>query len=377
MKIAYLGIKGLPSKWGADRVVEALVNNLSAQDKLTVYCSARHVVETIPQLPNLNFIRIKPFGGKRFQMVWVDFFSALHAIFQGDYDIIHLHNIEASFILPLLRIKYPVISTSHGRMTSGNRWGKISTLLIQLMEIPFVWISNIATSVSKIDSSDLSKKYHRQVRYIPNGVDENPEVDILKAKRLLLEKGLKDKKFILFSAGRLIPLKGVHILLEAFNAINTDKKLVIIGDFSSSIEYYEQLKTLADNRVVFVPFVSSSATLFGIIKLSELFVFPSLQEAMSMTLLEATSLGVPIICSDIPQNKAVLEDCGYYFHSGDSEDLKEKIEWALQNTIAMKAQAKVAQDHVIKHFSWREIVKMYELIYIEALTRQRRNAFRA
>ena len=336
MKIAYLGIKGLPSKWGADRVVEALVNNLSAQDKLTVYCSATHVVETIPQLPNLNFIRIKPFGGKRFQMVWVDFFSALHAIFQGDYDIIHLHNIEASFILPLLRIKYPVISTSHGRMTSGNRWGKISTLLIQLMEIPFVWISNIATSVSKIDSSDLSKKYHRQVRYIPNGVDENPEVDILKAKRLLLEKGLKDKKFILFFAGRLIPLKGV----------------------------------------VFVPFVSSSATLFGIIKLSELFVFPSLQEAMSMTLLEATSLGVPIICSDIPQNKAVLEDCGYYFHSGDSEDLKEKIEWALQNTIAMKAQAKVAQDHVIKHFSWREIVKMYELIYIEALTRQRRNTFR-
>lgn len=42
MKIALIGIKGLPSKGGAERVVEAIVQRLSSQHTLTVNCSRHH-----------------------------------------------------------------------------------------------------------------------------------------------------------------------------------------------------------------------------------------------------------------------------------------------------------------------------------------------
>ena len=55
MKIAYLGIKGLPSKWGADRVVEALVNNLSARDKLTCILQRHACGGNNPTVTKLEF----------------------------------------------------------------------------------------------------------------------------------------------------------------------------------------------------------------------------------------------------------------------------------------------------------------------------------
>ena len=48
----------------------------------------------------------------------------------------------------------------------------------------------------------------------------------------------------------------------------------------------------------------------GVMYACDLFMFPSLFEAMPMALLEAMSAGMPIIASDIPANRELLQDCG-------------------------------------------------------------------
>ena len=45
MKIAYIGIKGLPAKGGVERVVEAIVDRLREKNELTVYCNSRYTPE--------------------------------------------------------------------------------------------------------------------------------------------------------------------------------------------------------------------------------------------------------------------------------------------------------------------------------------------
>jgi glycosyltransferase involved in cell wall biosynthesis len=97
--------------------------------------------------------------------------------------------------------------------------------------------------------------------------------------------------------------------------------------------------------------------------LCKVFVFPSTAEGMSMALLEAASLEIPMICSDIPENKNVLENYVTYFRSNDYHDLAEKINWALMNPDELERLAQKLKNWVNENYSWESIASQYELIY--------------
>lgn len=82
-----------------------------------------------------------------------------------------------------------------------------------------------------------------------------------------------------------------------------------------------------------------------------------------MMLLEAASLGVPLICSDIPENRAVMKDFTVYFESGNSSDLKEKLQWALQHPQEMELLSQKAGKMLTSDFSWEKLVGRYETLY--------------
>jgi glycosyltransferase involved in cell wall biosynthesis len=103
--------------------------------------------------------------------------------------------------------------------------------------------------------------------------------------------------------------------------------------------------------------------LFGLVKQARLFIFPSTTEAMSMMLLEAASLQAPIICSDIPENKMVMQDNVLYFRSEDAIDLADQIQWALGHTNEMSSLGQKAGDFVKETLAWEKVVEQYETIY--------------
>ncbi|MFB3887069.1 MAG: glycosyltransferase family 4 protein [Thermodesulfobacteriota bacterium] len=361
MKIAYLGIKGLPSKAGADRVVESLVERLKEHHEITVYCSRRHTSEAA-EIEGMRLVRLPCLSGKHTAALSLFFLSAIHALVKGDYDLIHVHNAEACFVSPLLRIKYPVVSTSHGPAYAREKWGRIAKFLIRLIDYFFIRFSNQLTSVSLPMAKEYEGRWKVSVHYLPNGVDHPVQLDPANAKETLLGYGI-DGDYLLFSAGRLDRTKGCHLLLKAFSGIETGLKLVIVGDEKTDPEYARELRKWTDPRIRFVPFISDKGTLFGIVQNAKLFVFPSAIEAMSMALLEAASLGVPIVCSDIPANQAVLPEGTIYFDSGDENDLEEKLRWALTHPEEMRERALKTQTFVRQNFSWDRIARQYDRLY--------------
>ena len=63
---------------------------------------------------NINKIDHLPIiPGKHLRPLSLMLLSAFHALFFGDYDFIHLHNAEACFVAPLLRLRYRILATSH------------------------------------------------------------------------------------------------------------------------------------------------------------------------------------------------------------------------------------------------------------------------
>lgn len=83
-----------------------------------------------------------------------------------------------------------------------------------------------------------------------------------------------------------------------------------------------------------------------------------------MMLLEVVSMKVPVIASDIPSNKAVFFDGELlFFKSNDSEDLKEKLQYALKNPNEMRNKAEAAYQKVSKEYTWRSVAKQYSMIF--------------
>ena len=118
----------------------------------------------------------------------------------------------------------------------------------------------------------------------------------------------------------------------------------------------------------FVGYVGSRTLLSALVSKSSLFVFPSEIEGMSMMLLEVGSLSTPMICSDIPQNLAVLNrDDVLYFESQNPADLREKLEYAFSQPEVMAEKAQRTKEKVEQEYAVSRVVEQYVELYNQSL----------
>lgn len=366
-KIAFIGIKGLPAKAGVDAVVEKIVNRFDRERfEPVVYVSKAEVPDDVTY-PGVRLVRITTLPGKYFRATSLFLFAALHALFMGDYDLINVHSVETCFILPILRLRYKVVATAHGLLSQEpvelSKWGWARPLL-RLTELPFMHLSSARTSVSKPDKNYLESRYNKPVEYLPIGIDEL-KPDVQRARELLAQHGLEPNGYIIFTAGRVVPRKGAHFVLEALRGMDEDVKLLVLGDTSHVPEYTQRLNELADDRTIFAGFIADKGLLFGLVYLSKLFIFPTTYEAMAATLLEVAALRTPLIASDIPENREVLPDQALFFKSADVADLRDKLRWALAHPGEMKSLVDRAYQWVSEQYRWPVVIGRYEQLYDE------------
>lgn len=352
-------------------MVEAIATRLGRRHAVTVYCNSRYTTPDA-HVPGVVLQRIGTLPGKHIRPLSYFVASAVHALAAGRYDVVHIHNAEACFVAPLLKTRYPLLATSHGTAYRCGKWGSLASRLIRMADLAFIRSPDALTCVSQPQSRAYEQQWGRPVEYIPNGVDTTLPVDRAAASAELGRYGLEGhRSYCLFVAGRLDPIKGCHTLLEVFSQLEGDHSLVVVGDARTHPTYVTQLRHMADRRVRFVPFIADRATLFGIVARARLFVFPSTVEAMSMALLEAASLGVPIVYSDIPENRVVMDGCGLSFRAGDAAALAAQLRRALAEPEQMAGLARAAQVRMREQFSWDVIAARYEAVYERVLAARR------
>ncbi|MCY1039559.1 glycosyltransferase [Staphylococcus nepalensis] len=128
--------------------------------------------------------------------------------------------------------------------------------------------------------------------------------------------------------GRLSPEKGFDNLIKAFSGIvevNPNARLYILGDGPLKHQLNKLIESLNLSEHVFL--MGQKRNPFNIMKDCELFVLPSYYEGQSMVLLEALTVGIDILASDIPANQYVLDYGKYGMLSfNDSESLQASIQ---------------------------------------------------
>jgi len=362
MKIAFVGQKGIPAKYGGvERHVEALGSRLAKRGH-EVFVFSRYNYNTVRgEYKGMNVISFAAIPEKHTEMISHTLLSLLSLVGKN-IDIIHIHSTDPALLSFIPRIDTKVVVTSHGQAYRREKWGHIAKTFSRLAERAFVRFPHKKIAVSKTLKKYYEEKYRCEIIYIPNGVD----IERVKDTSAIAKLGLFRDDYILF-VGRVIPTKGCNTLISAFNKTKTTKKLVIIGGSSYSDEFLMRLKKRAHEKILFLGYRYGS-------ELAQLYsnayccVVPSEVEGLAITLLEAMGYGSCVIYSDIPENVEAAHGFGIHFRNKDSDDLADKIQFALNNTSYCKEIGLKARRMVQKEYNWDNIVLRTESVYQSLFT---------
>ena len=288
------------------------------------------------------------------------FFGAIRAAF-GRYDVIHFHAEGPCAMLWLPKIfgKW-CVATIHGIDWQRAKWGGFASKYIKFGEKVAAKYADEIIVLSEGVQKYFMDTYGRTTVFIPNGVNR----PILRGPQLIKEKyGLDKDEYILF-LGRLVPEKGITYLIEAFQGVTTDKKLVIAGGSSDTDTFMQELKQLAegDNRIIFTGFVQGQM-LEELYSNAYVYTLPSDLEGMPLSLLEAMSYGNCCLTSDIAECAEVVEDKAILFKKSDIDDLKEKLQYACDNPDAVKKLKDEAADFICGKYNWDDVVEQTLKLY--------------
>lgn len=369
MKVAMIGHKRIPSReGGVEVVVEELSTRLTdlnyeveAYNRSGYHVSGKDFGNGRRKYYNgIRIIIVPTFKNGKLNAIVYSALATLRALF-GGYDVIHYHAegpCSMLFIPKLFGIR--VVATIHGLDWQRAKWGNFASRVLKFGEKMAAKYADEVIVLSKNVQQYFLDTYGRETHYISNGISR-PE---LKEVKEIEEKyGLHKDEYILFLA-RLVPEKGLHYLIEAFGQIQTEKKLVIAGGSSHSLDYMKQIEEMAakDERIIMTNFVQGRV-LEELYSNAYLFVLPSDIEGMALTLLEAMSYGNCCLVSDIHENTEVVEDQAVSFEKGNVQDLKEKLEYLLEHTEEVEKFKQQSTDFICGKYNWDDVVEQTIKLY--------------
>jgi len=278
-------------------------------------------------------------------------------------DLVHVHNTGNSPFAALLRLfGKKVVLSQDGVDWQRGKWPWYGRLYLWMTVFITAYAPHRIVFDTIFYKADFERRFKREYDYISWGA-EVPEFE--EDPTILVELGVKPNEYILF-VGRFIPEKGLHYLVPAFEQIDTDKKLLMVGGPPNPAAYEKEIMATKDPRIKFPGFIFG-AKLFTIMKNAYTYVQPSDIEGLSPVVLENMGLAVPMITSDIQENLYAVGDTALSFKQGDIEDLREKLQFALDNPEEMKRLGKAGQERTQEVFNWDKCAHDYEALFLELL----------
>ena len=370
MKIAMYGLRAIgQGSGGVEKAVEELSTRLAQRGHdVTVFCRARYNKGAPQEYRGVRLINLPTIYTKHLEAIVHSFLAAL-ASMQG-YDIVHVHAVGPALTSFLPRWGgRRVVATVHAMDWRREKWSAVARGVLALGARAAVSFPYKTIVVSKRLQQYFLTELHRTTIFIPNGVTPGTPRPMNRLRRF----GVKGNDYLLF-LGRLVPEKGCHLLIEAFRKTNLSVRLLIAGDTTHTDDYLASLRRLADDdpRIVF------TGALFGEEK-DEAYsnaiglVFPSLLEGMPIVLLEALTIGCPVLCSDIPENLEVICPEETPPAAGVKNlPAHSPSEWPpllgdfVRQATELRQKAVSAASYFVARYDWKNIIQQTEEVYYSA-----------
>jgi glycosyltransferase involved in cell wall biosynthesis len=362
VRVAFIGGRGLVSKYsGIESYYEQVGHELARRGhEVTVYCRS-YFTPPINTHKGMRVRRLPTICSKHLETLVHTLLSTVHAML-SDCDIVHYHCLGPALFsfLPRLAGKKTIV-TVQGLDWQRGKWGRIASRVLRWGEAAAASFPDATMVVSRTLQRHYRVQYDHDTIYIPNGATPAPR----RLPRQLIEWDLAPGNYVLF-LGRFSPEKNCHLLIKAFENVQTSMKLVFAGGSSHSDSYVKGLRRHESDQIRFLPWASGS-DLEELLSNAALFVLPSELEGLSLALLDAMAAGVCVLTSDIPENTEVVEGTGFTFQRGDPVDLERMLDLLIHSPEHRRRAAILQREKIQSEYRWPEIARSIETAYYKVL----------
>jgi glycosyltransferase involved in cell wall biosynthesis len=195
---------------------------------------------------------------------------------------------------------FPVVLRPEGAGATGDlawqRWGRFGRRIGERCKE-----ADAVVSISAAISAELREEGYRRICNLPNGVPVPESAWQRRADWRAAPRAV----FV----GRLAPEKGLDTLLRAWTTVRSSypaARLTLVGEGPERPALEDLTARLGLGELVDLP--GASADPGGYLRAADLFVLPSREEGMSVALLEAMALGLPLVATSIPGNRRLVQD---------------------------------------------------------------------
>ena len=364
---------------GSSIAVCELSKNLVRLGNEVTVCTSDYAYdqEYAGRLTGVEIVKFKSFGGK---LRYTPGMGAWLKQNIKNYDVIQLNNYWSYQNIIAMRCAVtagvPYVFCAHGSLPI--HFGSYLMKMIFDKTYGRQILCNAAgvVAIAPMEQAQMIKRGigRNLIHIVPNGI-KAPEDVGLSGEEIRRQYGIKENERIVLFLGRIHKIKGVDLLVEAFNnvqKVRKDLRLMIVGPDDGHLDFVRSMidrYNLSEKVLIVGPLFGKKK--YQAYKSAAIYVLPSRYEMFGSTILEACSCGTPVIITDTCGIKDVIQDfCGEVIPF-DISALEKAIISLLDNDGLRKEYGNNGYKMVREQYSWDKIAKLYESVYIEVTSSKR------
>lgn len=366
LNVAFIGSRGIPARYsGFETFYEQLATRLAARGHaVTVYNRANFIRDIRGEYRGVRLVSLPSIPTKHLDTISHTLLSSLHA-WSRRYDIVYYCIVGNSPLVWLPRLAGArTFLNVDGADWSREKWGAFARWYQRGCERIAGRTADVLIADARAVQRRYRECYRRETVFVPYGAN----VVRNEGTEALSKWNLQERGYYLY-VGRFVPENAIHLLLEAFGNVRTDRKLVIVGDAPYASDYRKRLKELGDRdmRVVFTGYA------FGeeYAQLSShayVYVQPSGIDGTRPALLDQMGFGNCVLVRDSEANSEVVGEYGCRF---DRTCLPLSLTNALQeledNPEKVGTLRSIVQQRIRSYYNWDRITGFYEKLFLASI----------
>jgi glycosyltransferase involved in cell wall biosynthesis len=353
MRIALLGTRGIPANYGGFETFaeELSVRLVERGHQVTVYCRQQHEAS---EYRGVRLRHLPTIRHKYFDTVAHTGLSTADLLLRRFDVVLYCNAANAIFAVWPRLLGMPTALNVDGVERHRKKWNQVAKAYYLLSEWIATWsASRVITDAEKIREY-YYERYGKDSIFIPYGAEVGPVAE----SNLVRELGLEPGKYVLY-VSRLEPENNALLVRRSFESVQTDLKLVIVGDAPYADAYIREVKDTRDKRILFPGAIYGD----GYKQLQShchAYVQATEVGGTHPALIEAMGRGALVLYFDTPENSEVAGDAAVCF----KDDLPEKLQWAVnipkqeRDTWGGKAMRRVE-----RLYSWNAVTNAYEELF--------------
>lgn len=361
MKIAIMGIRGIPANYGGfETFAEQLSTRLVERGhRVTVYGRRHHVSVPHRVYKGVELVVLPTIKHKYLDTIVHTLLAAIHACFRS-YDVVLLCNAANVLAAEIVRLSgKKTILNVDGLEHRRKKWNWLGRAYYRLAEWWAARRPHLLVTDARVIQRYYRQHYGRDSAMIAYGA----EIERRFRPEALRAFGLLPEQYILY-VSRLEPENNAHLVIEAFERVQTTKKLVIVGDAPYAKAYIRRLRRTRDARILFTGFVFGEA--YRILQQhAYCYVHATEVGGTHPALIEAMGFGNCVVALETPENREVVGDAGLYYRN--AEELQAVLQRLIDEPRLLGFYRQKAVARVKVHYDWERVTDQYEQLFAQAL----------